>query len=215
MCFFDGSFIGEKPGGACMLPAYVVLFQLGSLFSDFEIIMKIAGLLFIVSFVRQHIPDRPLLSNVVILGLSAFLLFDVWKIFGSALFLYILVSFGVLHTVVDLSFLGAFQRRPSHDDMQREQARARAEREREMEEAREQGYDVPQRGYGDEYGEEEYGEEPEHAGHSNTSKFLEERRHHQQGGHANTGKHGNLGNISSQMIQRMMQQRGGQGGGHR
>ncbi len=196
-----------------MLPLYVVMFQLGSIFSDFEIIMKIAGLLFIVSFVRQHI-QHPLLSNVLILGLSAFLLFDVWKIFGSALFLYILVSFGVLHTVVDLSFLGAFQRRPSHEDMQREQARARAEREREMEEAREQGYEAPRHGFEDEYGDEGYGEEPEHAGHSNTSKFLEERRHaaHKQAGHS-PAKQSHLGNVSAQMIQRIMQQRGG--GGHR
>ncbi len=218
MCFFDGSFIGEKPGGACMLPAYVVLFQLGSLFSDFEIIMKIAGLLFIVSFVRQHIPDRPLLSNVVILGLSAFLLFDVWKIFGSALFLYILVSFGVLHTVVDLSFLGAFQRRPSHDDMQREQARARAEREREMEEARERGYAGSREEYEEGYGDEGHGEEDdEHSSHHMYSQGAAKARQGHGGGgsHASSGKHGNLGNISSQMIQRMMQQRGGQGGGHR
>ncbi|MBM3282352.1 MAG: hypothetical protein FJY86_03365 [Candidatus Diapherotrites archaeon] len=198
-----------------MLPVYVVLFQLGSIFSDFEIIMKIAGLLFIVSFVRQHIPDRPLLSNVVILGLSSFLLFDVWKIFGSALFLYLLVSFGVLHLLVDLSFLNAFQRRPSHEDMQREQARQRAEREREMEEAREQGYEVPRRGNEEEYGYDGYGEGEDESGHSH--KFMQgaakARQAHGGASHASSGKHGNLSNVSAQMIQRIMQQRGG--GGHR
>lgn len=182
-----------------MLPVYVMVFQLGSLFSDFEIIMKIAGLLFIVSFVRQHIQD-PLLSNIVILGLSAFLLFDVWKIFGSALFLYILVSFGVLHTVVDLSFLGAFQRKPSKEDQQRAAVAQQRQAEAQQEE---QGYRRQP-----EY-EEMGGEEEDSHGHSNTSKFLESKKH--GGAHA-SAKHQSLSHISPQQLQQMM--RGGQGGGH-
>lgn len=189
-----------------MLPLYVTLFQLGSIFSDFEIIMKIAGLLFIVSFVRQHI-QHPLLSNVLILGLSAFLLFDVWKIFGSALFLYILVSFGVLHTVVDLSFLGAFQRKPSKE----EQERAHAEQQRHAQEQQEQ-YAHAQGGRGHVEYEPEYGgEEEDSHGHSNTSKFMEAKRHalHSGGSHASSS----LSTISQHKVQQIMQQRGG-GGRH-
>ena len=113
------------------LPLFSVLFQIGSLFGDFELIMKIVGLLFIVSFVKQHI-QHPILSNVLILGLSAFLLFDFWKVFGGALFLFILVSFGVLHIMVDLSFLGAFQRHPSREEMEHAQREQEAQQRSSM-----------------------------------------------------------------------------------
>ncbi len=192
-----------------MLPVYIVLFQLGSIFSDFEIIMKIAGLLFIVSFVRQHI-QHPLLSNIVILGLSAFLLFDVWKIFGSALFLYILVSFGVLHTVVDLSFLGAFQKRPSREEQEAAQRRAEAERER-NEQGQTEGY--PRHEF--ERGREEEFEEEEHdrSGHENR-RGTRDLHHSGGGGHASSGKRSlALGAISPQQMQQMMQSRGGGHGG--
>lgn len=91
-----------------MSTLYLALFQIGSLFSDIEILMKIVGLLFIVSFVRQHV-QHPILSLALILGLSAFLLFDFWKIFGGALFLYLLTIFGFTHILIDLSFMHGFK----------------------------------------------------------------------------------------------------------
>lgn len=90
------------------------LFQISSLFGDFELVLKVAGMLFIYSFVKQHLPDRPVLSTVLILGLCAFLLFDVWKIFGSALILYLIVLFGFSHILVDLSFMHAFGEPAGH-----------------------------------------------------------------------------------------------------
>lgn len=90
-----------------MLPLYVALFQITSIFGDLELVLKIAGLLFIYSFVKSHVQHEAL-AMVLILGLSAFLLFDVWKIFGSALFLYLLVLYGFSHILVDLSFMHAF-----------------------------------------------------------------------------------------------------------
>ncbi len=183
-----------------MLPVYVVLFQLGSIFSDFEIIMKIAGLLFIVSFVRQHIQD-PLLSNVVILGLSAFLLFDVWKIFGSALFLYILVSFGVLHTVVDLSFLGAFQKRPSREEQEKAHAAQQRQAQEQQQEYHEQ-YRSPRQAM-------EAEEEEEHSSHHMYSQGTAKAHHPGQAKHSS----GSLAGISNHQVQNMV--RGGHGGGHR
>lgn len=193
---------------------YLVLFQLGSIFSDFEIIMKIAGLLFIVSFVRQHI-QHPILSNVVILGLSAFLLFDVWKIFGSALFLYILVSFGVLHTIVDLSFLGAFQRRPSREEQERAQAEQQrhADAERERYENGEQTEGYPRHEFERGREEEMGGEEEDASGHSHMYMGGAKEASHHRGGHASSGKHAsNLGGLTSQQMQQILHSRGGHGG---
>lgn len=83
------------------------LLQIGSLFTDLELVLKIVGMLFIVSFVRSHI-QHPILSVVLIIGLCAFLLFDVWKIFGGILLLYLVAFFGFLHVFIDLSFMHAF-----------------------------------------------------------------------------------------------------------
>lgn len=192
-----------------MLPVYAVVFQLGSIFSDFEIIMKIAGLLFIVSFVKQHI-QNVLLSTVLILGLAAFLLFDFWKIFGSALFMYLLVSFGVLHTIVDLSFLGAFQKRPSKEEMQR--AQAEQQRQGGQEEYDQEGYPRHAFGRGREMEPEE--EEEEHGGHHMYSEGTANVHRPGQAKHSSSGKHssGSLGGISPHQLQQMMQTRGGHGG---
>ncbi|MDP2666576.1 MAG: hypothetical protein Q8P05_03690 [Candidatus Diapherotrites archaeon] len=80
-----------------------------NLFGDLELVLKIVGLLFIVSFVRNHVP-HPLLALGLIIGLSVFLLFDFWRLFGSGVFLYILVLFGATGLFIDLGFLGGFSK---------------------------------------------------------------------------------------------------------
>jgi hypothetical protein len=167
--------------------------------------MKIAGLLFIVSFVKQHVQNA-LLSTVLILGLAAFLLFDFWKIFGSALFMYLLVSFGVLHTIVDLSFLGAFQKKPSKEEMQR--AQAEQQRQGAQEEHDQEGY--PRHAFERRMEPEE--EEEEH-GHHMYSEGTANVHRPGQAKHSSSGKHSsNLGGLSPQQMQQMMQSRGGHGG---
>ncbi len=90
-----------------MSTTLLVLFQITSFFFDINMLLKVVGMLFIYSFVRSHV-QHPILSLVLIIGLCAFLLFDFWTIFGSALILYLLAIFGVLHILVDLSFMHAF-----------------------------------------------------------------------------------------------------------
>ncbi|MEK6970171.1 MAG: hypothetical protein AABW68_00560 [archaeon] len=87
--------------------AYLSLLQIGGLFGDLELVLKIVGMLFIISFVRSHI-QHPILSVGIIIALCAFLLFDVWKIFGGVLLLYLIALFGFLHIFIDLSFMHAF-----------------------------------------------------------------------------------------------------------
>lgn len=152
-----------------MLPLYLVLFQ--GFFSDIDLILKIVGLLFIISFVRNHIPN-PLVSTLLILGLSVFLLFDFWSIFGSALFLYILVSFGVVGILVDLGFLGGFSKEGKQHEMQEREMQEREMQEREMQERQR---------YPEEYYEQER-ETPQYGG------AMEEMPEAEFGGH---GSHGN------------------------
>lgn len=90
-----------------MMTVDPLLFQIGSIVGDFELVLKVVGMLFIVSFVRSHI-QHPILSVGLIILLCGFLLFDVWKIFGGILLLYLVAFFGFTHILVDLSFMSAF-----------------------------------------------------------------------------------------------------------
>ena len=176
--------------------------------------MKIVGLLFIVSFVKQHI-QHPILSNVLILGLSAFLLFDFWKVFGGALFLFILVSFGVLHIMVDLSFLGAFQRHPSREEMEHAQREQEAQQRKQYEEAQargEQGEYAPSRNYPG--GMEEYEEDEGHGHAHRFSQGVKGAKGH-GGEHASSsrGHAKSSGGALQHAMQKFLQQR--RGGGHR
>ena len=92
-----------------MSTTLMVLFQVGNFFFDINLVLKLVGMLFIYSFVRSHV-QHPILSLGLIVFLCAFLLFDFWVIFGGALILYLLAIFGVLHILVDLSFMHAFTR---------------------------------------------------------------------------------------------------------
>lgn len=89
-----------------MADVFTLLLQ-ANFFGDIELVLKIVGLLFITSFVRNHVP-HPVLAVGLIIGLSVFLLFDFWKIFGTGLILYLLVIFGVTGLFIDLGFLGGF-----------------------------------------------------------------------------------------------------------
>jgi hypothetical protein len=166
-----------------MLPVYIAMLQIGGIFGDLELVLKVVGLLFIISFVRSHI-QHPILSTTIIVLMAGFLLFDFWKIFGGALLLYLISIFGFIHILVDLSFLqafkepilnvgGLFSRRPSvpppHHD--------------------------PRAGYGQQYHEEAQEEENEY--------------HHQPGGGAEqeqqSGEIG--GGIHTPNMQRLMHER--------
>lgn len=146
------------------------LLQIGGLFGDLELVLKIVGMLFIVSFVRSHI-QHPILSVGIIIALCAFLLFDVWKIFGGILLLYLIAFFGFLHIFIDLSFMHAFtspilniggmfrgkpRAPPDPYAQQRREQEEHEERQREeMERQRRYGNDHHE-GYGGEM-EREYG----------------------------------------------------------
>jgi hypothetical protein len=92
-------------------PLLMALFQLGSIFADFDLILKIVGLLMIMSFVRQHVQNGAL-ATILIIALAAFLLFDGWGLFGAGLTVYLAVTFGAVGLMVDIFFFGGIQHRP-------------------------------------------------------------------------------------------------------
>ena len=104
-----------------MLPVYALLFQLSSFFADIDLILKIVGLLLIMSFVRTHVQNGPL-AAVLIVFLGAFLLFNGWGIFGTGLVAYLAVSFGVVGIIVDIFFFGGIMHRDPQEQQREEQA---------------------------------------------------------------------------------------------
>ncbi|QQR93116.1 MAG: hypothetical protein IPJ89_02660 [Candidatus Iainarchaeum archaeon] len=91
-----------------MLPLLTVLFQFGGFFADLDLILKVTGLLLLMSFVRTHVQNA-MLATLLTIGLAGFLLFDGWGIFGTGLVVYLAVSFGVVGILVDIFFFGGIK----------------------------------------------------------------------------------------------------------
>ncbi len=105
-----------------MFPLFAVLFQLGSFFADLDLILKVTGLLLLMSFVRTHVQNA-MLATLITIGLAGFLLFDGWGIFGTGLVVYLAVSFGVVGILVDLFFFGGIMHRdPEEVHMEKQRA---------------------------------------------------------------------------------------------
>lgn len=166
-----------------LLPTLPLL-QIGGLFGDLELVLKVVGMLFIVSFVRSHI-QHPILSVGIIIALCAFLLFDVWKIFGGILLLYLIAFFGFLHIFIDLSFMHAFSSpilniggmfrakpRPPSDPYAQQRREQEEHEEKQREEMERQRRGQPNEREGMEY-------EHEHAG-MRADPRIEQRLHYEQ-----------------------------------
>jgi len=83
-----------------------VLF-LGELVADATIVLKIFVLLTIISFFLNHLGKTPI-SIVLIIGVSYFVLFDLWVLFGGIYIIWMLLLFGVTGIIIDFFFVGAF-----------------------------------------------------------------------------------------------------------
>ena len=78
---------------------------IGELLADANLVLKIFVLLTIVSFFLQNLGKTPI-SIALILGVSYFVLFDVWILFGGIYIIWMLLMFGVAGVVVDFFFVG-------------------------------------------------------------------------------------------------------------
>ncbi|VVC00148.1 Uncharacterised protein [uncultured archaeon] len=76
------------------------------LFSDMNLILKIFVFMTLVSWVKNHLGSGAL-SWILIAGLTYFVLFDGWAIFGPIYILYMLLMFGISGIIIDFFFIGA------------------------------------------------------------------------------------------------------------
>jgi hypothetical protein len=84
----------------------LILF-IGELIADANLVLKIFALLGIASFFLQNLGKTPL-AIILIVGVSYFVLFDLWVVFGSIYVLWMMIMLGFTNLVVDFFFVGAF-----------------------------------------------------------------------------------------------------------
>lgn len=84
----------------------LILF-IGELIADANLVLKIFALLGIASFFLQNLGKTPL-AIILIVGVSYFVLFDLWVVFGSIYILWMMIMLGFTNLVVDFFFVGAF-----------------------------------------------------------------------------------------------------------
>ena len=90
-----------------MLDFILPMLFIAELLSDANLVLKIFVLLTIISFFVNHLGKTPI-SIVLILGVSYFVLFDLWTLFGGIYIIWMLLMFGVASVVIDFFFVGAF-----------------------------------------------------------------------------------------------------------
>ena len=86
--------------------------SLGEIFADFNFVLKLFVLITIVSWVRNHFGNSAI-SLAIILGVSYFVLFANWALFGGAFVLYLLLGIGVTGIMIDYLFLTQSMGAPS------------------------------------------------------------------------------------------------------
>jgi hypothetical protein len=85
-------------------PAMLALLSIGEFFSDMVMVLKIFVLLTIISWVVMHLGKGPL-AIVLIIGVSWFVLFDMFWLFGGTYVLMMMLTLGVAGIFIDLFFV--------------------------------------------------------------------------------------------------------------
>ncbi|MFA4856038.1 MAG: hypothetical protein WC634_05665 [archaeon] len=87
-----------------VFPAMLALLSIGEFFSDMVMVLKIFVLLTIISWVVMHLGKGPL-AIVLIVGISWFVLFDMFWLFGGTYVLMMLLTLGVAGIFIDMFFV--------------------------------------------------------------------------------------------------------------
>ena len=82
------------------------IFGIFELFADIDLIVKIFVWLTLVSWIRNHVGTGPV-SWILIIGLTYFVIFNGWALFGPIYVLYMLLMFGVSGIIIDFFFISA------------------------------------------------------------------------------------------------------------
>lgn len=81
---------------------YILLFW--EIISDFMLVLKIFAIITIISFVLNHVENKPL-AAILILAISWFVVFEYWQFFGGIYLLYALITLGISGMLVDFFFI--------------------------------------------------------------------------------------------------------------
>ena len=87
-----------------LIPTMFALLSIGEFFSDMVFVLKIFVLLTIISWVIMHLGKGPL-SIVLIIGISWFVLFDAFWLFGGTYVLMMLLTLGIAGIFIDFFFV--------------------------------------------------------------------------------------------------------------
>src|SRR3989338_817166 len=90
--------------GNAMLP--ILFFNLGEIWADFNIILKIFVIMTIYSWTRNHFGNSAL-GWVIFAATTFFVVFELWSIFGGIYLFYMLLLFGVSQIMIDFFFITA------------------------------------------------------------------------------------------------------------
>ena len=81
-----------------------VLFNLTEIWLDFNLILKIFVIMTIYSWVKNHLGNS-VLSWVVFAAVTFFVVFDLWKLFGTIYIMWMLLMFGISQIIIDFFFV--------------------------------------------------------------------------------------------------------------
>ncbi len=90
---------------AAILPV-MDIFGIFEFFGDLNLILKIFVWLTLVSWIRNHVGTGPV-SWILIIGLTYFVIFNGWQLFGPIYVLYMLLMFGISGIIIDFFFISA------------------------------------------------------------------------------------------------------------
>ncbi len=82
------------------------IFGIFEFFADVDLILKIFVWITLISWIKNHVGTGPV-SWILIIGLTYFVLFNGWQLFGPIYVLYMLLMFGISGIIIDFFFISA------------------------------------------------------------------------------------------------------------
>ncbi len=95
------SFILQNWFFTMLLP---ILFSLTEIWNDFNLILKIFVIMTIYSWVKNHMGNSAV-GTIVFAAVTFFVVFDMWKLFGSIYLMWMLLMFGISQIIIDFFFV--------------------------------------------------------------------------------------------------------------
>lgn len=83
---------------------FTILFSLGEIWGDANLILKIFVVMTIYSWVKNHIENQAL-GMLIFFAITFFVVFNMWALFGGIYLVWMLLMFGVSQIIIDFFFI--------------------------------------------------------------------------------------------------------------